>query len=95
MSDALREQPFTVDTEHRKVRSFVLRQGRAGAFVDCLGMAVHAGKRTAMGEAESTEAPPRSAERRSHGWRRPDFFGEAGRVVEKGWAGAKHHGWFA
>ena len=28
MSDALREQPFTIDTEHRKVRSFVLRQGR-------------------------------------------------------------------
>ena len=28
MSDALREQPFTVDPDHRKVRSFVLRQGR-------------------------------------------------------------------
>jgi tRNA (guanine-N7-)-methyltransferase len=28
MSDALREQPFTVDTERRQVRSFVLRQGR-------------------------------------------------------------------
>ena len=28
MSDALREQPFTIDPEHRKVRSFVLRQGR-------------------------------------------------------------------
>jgi len=28
MSDAPREQPFTVDSEHRKVRSFVLRQGR-------------------------------------------------------------------
>jgi tRNA (guanine-N7-)-methyltransferase len=28
MSDAQREQPFTVDSEHRKVRSFVLRQGR-------------------------------------------------------------------
>ncbi len=28
MSDALREQPFTVDPERRQVRSFVLRQGR-------------------------------------------------------------------
>ena len=28
MSDAQREQPFTVDSERRQVRSFVLRQGR-------------------------------------------------------------------
>ncbi len=47
MSDALREQPFTVDPEHRKVRSFALRQGRAGDFVDCLGSAVRSGERTA------------------------------------------------
>jgi len=39
-------KPFTAVDGRRHIRSFVLREGRAGAFVDCL-VAVHAGERPA------------------------------------------------
>ena len=39
-------KPFTAVDGRREIRSFVLREGRAGAFVDCL-VAVPAGERPA------------------------------------------------